>query len=320
MRSTCVVAVITVAALSRNAAAQKGDDAALKSQWFTGSLEAPSPALPKAGLLAVEPYLIYASNTGTYDLGWTQHSVPDGVRRSESLTALKYGLTNRVTIQALPSLSRVWNRAASSVGVGDLPIELEYRFSDESSKSAWPSVTTAIGMSLPAGTYDGLKKPIDGLGSGAYTVKEGILLQSLFDSWGDRPTRVRLYGAVFESVADVSVHDISVYGTSQGFRGKAAPGVKAKYGFGMGYGLNQRCVLALDLLQGYANGLRLNGTDAAGAPVNTRAGSSTTVSIAPAIEYNWSGRLGIIGGVEFSAAGRNSTSYVSPQLALSMAF
>jgi hypothetical protein len=38
------------------------------------------------------------------------------------------------------------------------------------------------------------------------------------------------------------------------------------------------------------------------------------------VEYNWSDNVGVIAGVEFSAAGRNTSSYVAPQIALAMAF
>jgi hypothetical protein len=158
------------------------------------------------------------------------------------------------------------------------------------------------------------------LGSGAYTAKEGLLFQSLFDTWGHHPMRLRLYGAAFEPIAKVSVHDLSVYGTDQGFHGQATPGFAAEIGLGAGYGLDQRWVLALDLVQNYSNGFRLSGTDMAGNLVSTHATSSSRFAVAPAVEYNWSDNVGIIVGVEFSAAGRNTSSYIAPQIALSTSF
>lgn len=82
----------------------------------------------------------------------------------------------------------------------------------------------------------------------------------------------------------------------------------------------QRWVLALDLVQNYAAGFRLNGTNAMGGSVQSTSGSSTTIALAPAIEYNFSSRMGLIVGVEFSAAGRNTPSYIAPQMALTTAF
>ena len=57
---------LLAAGVSATASAQVPGAPAVQAQWFTGSLEAPSPALPKAGMLAIEPYVIYQVNTGAY--------------------------------------------------------------------------------------------------------------------------------------------------------------------------------------------------------------------------------------------------------------
>ena len=302
------------------ASAQVAGDAAVRAQWFTGSLEAPSPALPKGGLLAIEPYLIDQTNIGAYDNAGVRQSSQDGVHQAISVTVFKYGITDRLSIEALQSVANAWNDQTHATGVGDLPAELEYRFSDENKKTGFPSVTAAIGGTVPLGRYDRLSTPLDGFGSGAYTLKESLLFQSLFDTWGQHPMRVRLYGAAFEPTGDVSVRDVSVYGTAQGFRGNATPGSSGEVGIGVSYGLTQRWVLACDLLQKSAQGSRVRGVDVLGTSVNTTGAQSRQASVAPAMEYNFSGRMGLIAGVEFSVSGRNSASYVAPQIALSMAF
>jgi len=70
-------------------------------------------------------------------------------------------------------------------------------------------------MTFPTGAYDNLRTAIDGLGAGSYTLKEGILAQSLFDSWGHHPMRFRFYAEAYEPVASVSLRGISSYGTYQ---------------------------------------------------------------------------------------------------------
>jgi len=295
-------------------------DAAVQSQWFTGSLEAPSPALPKAGILAIEPYAIYTNNTGAYSDGWRHYAVPDDTSSLESVTVVKYALTDRLSVEALPSFAHSWSRTDNSTGIGDLPTELEYRFNDENNRTGFPSVTAALGVSFPTGRYEHLGTPLDGLGSGAYTLKEGLLFQSLFDTADHHPVRLRFYGAVFESLENVSVQDASVYGTAIGFRGHVAPGVAEELGIGGGYALDQRWVLALDLVGNNSAGFHLRGTDVTGSFVHITGTASSSVAVAPAIEYNWSGSIGVIAGVEFSVAGRNTSSYVAPQIALSMAF
>jgi hypothetical protein len=295
-------------------------DAAVQAQWFTGSLEAPSPALPKAGILALEPYMIYTNNTGAYGDGWQHYGTPNDVDSLTSLLVIKYALTDRLSIEALPSFAHSWNGQYSSNGIGDLPTELEYRFNDENNRTGAPSVTAAIGLSFPSGQYQRLTTPLAGLGSGAYTLKEGLLFQSLFDTADHHPVRLRFYGAVFEALQDVSLQDISVYGTSTGFRGHVAPGVSEQLGIGAGYALDERWVLAFDVVGNHAAAFDLHGIDATDTYVHLMGSTSSSVAIAPAVEYNWSGNIGVIAGVEFSVGGRNTTSYFAPQVALSMAF
>jgi len=320
VRAQWLLSLLATVGLSQIASAQTiAGDAAVQAQWFTGSLEAPSPALPAAGILAIEPYLVYTSNGGSYDNSGARHSTPNGADVFTSETVLKYALTDRLSVEALPSFSRNLNNHDSYTGLGDLPVEAEYRFNDEDNKTGYPSVTASLGMTLPTGHFDHLNASLDGFGSGVYTAKEGILFQSLFDTWGHHPMRLRFYGAAYEPISNVSVHDNSVYGTSQGFQGTAMPGLSSVLGIGAGYALDQRWVLAFDLVQNFANGLHLQGTNAGNA-TNAHGTSSAALAIAPAIEYNWSDSIGIIAGVEYSVAGRNTPSYVAPQIALSTSF
>jgi hypothetical protein len=318
MRSALLLIFLAVVVRGTTSAQVANDSP--RAQWFTGTLEAPSPALSKAGAIAVEPYVIYQHNTGEYDGSGGHQSVPNDIHQAESEDLFKYGITNRLTIQALPSFANVWNDQTSVTGLYDLPLELEYRFNDENNKTGFPSVTASIGMTFPIGDYDRLHAPLDGLGTGAYTLKEGLLFQSLFDTPGHHPMRLRFYGVGLEAVANVSVRDTSVYGTMQGFVGHAAPGLAGVLGFGGGYGLNQRWVLAFDLVEHLAHNSHLWGIDAQGSSVNTQLSGSARTGVAPAVEYNFSSHVGIIAGVEFSVAGRSTSSYVAPQIALSTSF
>lgn len=325
MKLTCLFALLAIAtSWSLPASAQESNEptqnqqpsSAVENQWFTGSLEAPSPALTVGGVLAIEPYVIYSHNTGSYGNDWTYQSTPNEVSQVESVIALKYSFTNRLTLQALPTFVSQWSDQIASSGIADLPIELEYRLKNENDLTGSPSVTFDIGMTFPTGIYDRLQSPLDALGSGAYMLKEGILLQSLFDTWHNHPMRLRLYGSAFEPLADIPVSDISVYGTENGFQGNAKPGLETELGLGVEYGLNQKLVLAFDAVENHSLNSEVNGTNRSGVPVSITGASSDSVALAPAVEYNWSDNLGVIAGVEFSVAGRNGSSYVSPQIAV----
>ncbi len=293
---------------------------ALKSQWFTGSLEAPSPALPQTGLLAVEPYLIYTHDDGSYDNHGHKQSTANALDQWQTLFVLKYGLTDRLSVEALPALSQASQNGAHATGIGDLPIELEYRLIDENDKTGAPSVTAELGASLPTGTYNHLHSAVDGFGSGAYMMKEGLLFQSLFETAGNHPVRVRVYAAAYQSLVRVNIDDVSVYGTDDGFHGHALPGNSAVFGIGAGYAFTQRWVAAIDIVENRSQGAKLVGSNSNNVGIATHSGASDSLGLAPAIEYNWSGKTGLIAGIEFSAGGRNTPSYVAPQVALSLAF
>ncbi|MEO6924710.1 MAG: hypothetical protein ABI142_12860 [Bryocella sp.] len=318
--TTLLLFVIVTASITGIASAQAKGDSTVRAQWFTGSLESPSPALPKAGLVAVEPYVIYQRNTGQYDDKGGHQSVSDDIRQVDSVTLLKYGITDRLSIQALIAFAHVWNDDNSVTGATDLPAELDYRFNNENNKTGLPSVTASVGVSLPIGDYQRLGVPLDGLGTGSYAFKQGLLLQSLFDTPSHHPVRLRLYGVALEPLADVTLHDTTVYGTTKGFTGHAAPGFSCNVGLGASYALTQRWVFAFDLIQKLAHGSRVIGVDASGNAVNNQQSGSGRTAIAPAVEYNFSSHIGMIAGVAMSVAGRSTSSYFAPQIALSASF
>jgi hypothetical protein len=316
-RASLIAAAMTLGLAQAASAQDVVGDAAVQNQWFTGTLEAPSPALPAAGILEVEPYVIWTRSHGAYDDGGSFHSSPN-IDVLTSVTALKYSLTNRISIQALPSISHVSTSPGHYTGFGDLPVEAEYRLSDANNRTGLPSVTIAIGVTLPTGKYDRMRTALSGFGSGAYSLKQQILLQSLFDTRGGHPMRFRTYVAVYEPIGKSSVTDISTYGTSEGFHGEAQPRFSATLGVGGGYAFDRRWVFAMDLVHKYADGFTLDGKYAGNVLIHSRSGRRTTTSLAPALEYNISGNVGIIAGVDFSVAGHNSAAYFAPQIAISV--
>jgi hypothetical protein len=324
LHTGCMAALIGVSAigLGGTASAQLVTPNAAPNQWFTGSLEAPSPALPKGGMLALEPYFVLQSNTGVYGDDGAHHSVKNDTSTFESLLVIKYAMTDRLTIQALPSLSHSWASHAAPTGAsfGDLPVELEYRVMNGNFRNGAPSVTLDLGVTAPTGAYDKLSKALDGVGAGDWSLKEGIAVQSLFDTGGNHPVRLRGWAQAFEPLDDPSVSGASVYGSASGFRGHATPGTSGQIGIAGGYALDQRWVLALDLVDTYGNGFHLDGAAPNQIAIDAHGPTQNSIALAPAFEYNWSADGGMIFGIEFTAAGRNTPSYFAPQIAVAMSF
>lgn len=293
--------------------------------YYTGSLLSPSPAVPVAGLLAFEPYVIYTTNPSTFGLnGGIRHNT-DATNQLSTFTLIKYGITDSFTINIDPQTAI--NRDAfgfdSGSRIADLPVELEYLLIRQNKVTGAPSVTLAAGLQAPTGRYENLPNASDGQGAGTYRARAGITLQSLFLGQSQHPIRVRLYGNALVPLATTDVHGISAFGTDSGFNGTGRSGLSYNIGTSIEYSFTQRLVFAVDFaysaaLSNHVYGSTFNGTGFT--PFDARSGHSDLLQIAPAFEYSLGPRFGIIAGVNFLAEGHNTSNFIQPQIAFNYVF
>ncbi len=112
---------------------------------------------------------------------------------------------------------------------------------------------------LPTGKYDRLgARPSDGIGSGAHSTSLGLNSQYFLWMPNGRILRTRFNVSYARSDA-VTVEDVSVYGTSQGFRGHARPGRVFVVDSAWEYSATRNWVLALDIAYEHDTRTTLNG-------------------------------------------------------------
>jgi hypothetical protein len=198
----------------------------LDDAWWTGPMLAPSAnTLPKGHFL-IEPYLYDVTTQGFYNSSGTRVSVPHQ-NSFGSLTYALYGLANKLTVGMIPifgynELSK--GSSSSGIGVGDLTLQAQYRLHLFHEGNWIPTMSIAVQETLPTGKYDQLgNRPSDGFGSGAFTTTPAFYSQTFFWLPNGRILRMRFNVAPAFS-RGVNVQDVSVYGTSAGFRGHAKPG------------------------------------------------------------------------------------------------
>ena len=288
---------------------------------------APSAATLPHGHFLIEPYLYDVIMVGYYD--------HDGVRRGTArsdgfgtLAYLLYGVADRVTVGMIPTAGYNAVRGGSSgSGFGDLSLQGQYRLSlfDESRRI--PTISVVVQETFPTGRYDRLDdRPSDGLGGGAFTTTLGLYSQTYFWLPNGRILRTRLdLSQSFSS--RVKIHDASVYGTDDGFRGEARPGDVFFADLSFEYSLTRGFVLALDVTYRHTGSTRVTGEvfrDAGGegsrSPIERNSGYGDALGVAPAIEYSWRSNLGVLLGVRVIPAGRNTAATVSPAVAINMVF
>jgi hypothetical protein len=320
--------------MGHRAAAEEGIEAAaaresLDEAWWTGPIGAASAATLPQGHVLVEPYLYDAIAVGRYDSSGTFHRIPkeDDYR---SLSYTLYGLTDRLTLGLIPHLGyNQPSEGTSSTGVqlGDTTLQAQYRLTQFHEHSLIPTLSIVVGESLPTGRYDHLgDRPSDGLGSGAYTTTLALYAQDYFWMPNGRIVRTRLDLSYADSPS-VGITGSSVYGTANDFRGRAQLGLSFTADSAYEYSVTRNWVLALDVIYSHNGQARLSGripgTIYGGvAPSAEQAlfPVSVSLSLIPAIEYNWRSTRGIIFGTEVVAAGRNTTALVIPVVAVNFVF
>jgi hypothetical protein len=303
--------------LASQASAQTGSDStrqSLSDAWWTGPVAAAGAGTLPPGHFLFEPYFYDVRTARGNSFGSSSYVV--------------YGLADRVGLGLIPVIgyNRPSNGSSSSrIGFGDASLLAQYRLSQFHEGSWIPTVSALVEETFPTGKYDRLgDRPSDGLGGGAYTTTLSIYSQTYFWMPNGRILRTRLnLSQAFSN--DVTVRDVSVYGTADGFRGHAKPGGSFFADVAGEYSVTKRWVLALDVNYGQSAGTSVSGYDilssASGQSsqhISMSSGWSDAIGFIPAVEYNWTPNVGAIFGVRRIMPGRNSTGSVTPVMAINM--
>lgn len=297
---------------------------ALADAWWTGPLLAANASSFPAGHALIEPYVFDVIDKGQYDSNG-HHEPSAGGHELGSLTYLIYALTDRVSVGLLPRFfydEPAGQPDSSAPGVGDIGAQVQFGLTRFHEGSWVPSTALVLAETFPTGRYDRLTNPADGFGAGAYSTSFSWYSQDYLWLPNGRILRVRL-DLSYQISSSASIADQSVYGTPVGFRGNAYPGDSFTADAAAEYSLTRNWVLASDLVWVHNSSTRVTGSEptaGAPAPVNLQSGSSEYLALAPAVEYNFTGAVGVIVGARVFVAGRNTGSSVTPVAAVNMAF
>jgi hypothetical protein len=285
----------------------------LGDAWWTGPMLANSAATLPHGHFLAEPYVydvIGIDARGGNSNGFGSRSY------------LEYGLFDRLTIGAIPvfGFNEVNSGINSShVAMGDQTVLAQFGLTKFHEGLRTPTTAIMFQETFPTGKYDNLgNTPTNGLGSGSYTSQIAFNSQTYFWARTGRILRMRLNFA--ESIStSATVRGVSVYGTSENFRGHAKPGLNSYLDWAWEYSLTRKWVLAIDTTYSYTSATIVTGANVTrhgSTPTRTSSGWSDAVGFAPALEYNWSPTIGILLGTRIIALGHNTSSTVTPAIAI----
>ena len=298
-----LLAVILAWTLPMAARAHSAEEfsAAMKSARWTGPLLASNAETLPKGHFYTEPYFFDGISGGDHNPGTSGF--------------YQYGLLDNWTVGVQPFFSLGTQRYNRAVAIGDFKLLSQVRLSHFTPEHRVPSVALVTNLVLPTGRHDHLGELRSGHGSGSFAPEIGINVQQYFLLKNGRLLRGRINVLKnFPLRTDVSGR--SVYGTGVDFHGHAKPGSKTTFIVGAEYSLNKEWVLALDVEADHWGTTKITGRDGNGALVRRTSPKSLNIGFAPAVEYNWSDRAGVIVGIWIVPKGHNAKSSVTPAIAI----
>ncbi len=307
LQALCLVTTLIGLAVGQELpAAPSSSRQSMQDAWWTGPLLALSANTLPRGHFLVELYIYDVIGPHTHAFG--------------SRAYIEYGLIDRLTVGMIPIIgyNKVDNGPSSSgIQVGDVSLLAQYRLT--TFREHWWVPTTAIQIqqSFPTGKYDQLgTRPSDGLGAGSYATTLALNSQTFF--WLPNGRILRMRFNVAETLPSrVDVEDVSVYGTTNGFRGHAEPGRYLLINAAWEYSMTRQWVLALDGMYEHSGNTTVRGTQN-GNKMWVDSGSRWAYGFAPAVEYNFSSTVGVIFGARVMVPGHNSSLTVAPVMAINI--
>lgn len=276
-------------------------EAAMKDARWTGPLLASNAETLPHGHFYTEPYIFDVISGGDHNPGTSGF--------------YQYGLKDNWTVGVQPFFSWGTHKFNRGAAIGDFKLLSQVRLSHFTPERRVPSVALVTNLIIPTGKHDQLGALKSGHGSGAFAPEIGINVQQYFLLKSGRLLRGRI-NVLKDFPLRTDVTGRSVYGTDEGFRGHARPGSKTTVILGAEYSLTKEWVLAFDIEGDHWGKTKVTGRDGSGAVVNSTSPKSWNIGFAPAVEYNWSDRAGVIVGVWIVPKGHNTQSSVTPAVAI----
>ncbi len=296
-------------------------DSGVSNPWHTGPLLTPSGAVVPGGHANIEPFIIVKANTGLYDASGNVIKT-DTFWQYTLLPVIQIGLNSWMDIQLLPALTRNSFKGQSGLVFEDLPVALDFRILAPSHiNSKIPFVLFSVYETFPTGKYRNLnpnRRGTDIGGTGSFRTAPAVTIQQFFHIQGPNFLIARAFFQ-YEFPAPVHVKGLSSFGGGRGTNARVFPGQNFLTTVGLELTLTKRWVLACDFTGRWRKKTRVSGKagkNEEGEEALLGFPFSRRFTIAPAVEYNFSENLGIIGGSWFSVAGRNAVRFWSAVFAV----
>lgn len=293
--------------------------------WYTGPIVTASPSMMPVGQGNMQPYLFIADNYAAFNEDRESIGLPSNLVQVKGQYVLQTGVSETTDFIIVPGGIASWQ--SGQFGGGFLDLSATYGFLVHSQTRYTPQVKFQITETFPTGKYQNLSfngLMLNATGAGCYSTQFGLIFGKLFFWTTQHPFNTRLFFG-YQVSTSVHVENFNAYGGGFKTRGTVHPGNNFQADLGLELSLTEKWVLATDIVYTATNRTTFSGhpgfTDIGEhTPASVGSGYNDNLSIAPAIEYNWSSSAGFIGGAWFSVYGRNSLNFAQAVLSITYGF
>lgn len=292
--------------------------------WYTGPLLTPSANMMPPGYGNVQPYLFIIDSYASFDSERVSRSNKSSEITLNPSLSMQFGITTTMDISLAVQGFGNWQYEESGGGYGDMGITVGWPITRQG--LYLPAIKFTLSQSFPTGRYQHLSTNgygLSGTGAGAWSTRFGLAITKLLFWNTQHPLNTRLFVGYTVSTP-VTVHGFNSYGGGYGTKGRVHPGGSFEIDLGLEVALTQNWVLANDLVYTFQNATHFSGNPGTATPGGAVASVggpySDNLSLAPAIEYNFSPNLGLLFGTQFSVYGRSSSNFASAIMSVTWTF
>lgn len=312
--------------------------------WFTGPLFAESGQTVPRGHID----LVLSANSvavhSFYNRLWQKEPI-ETAKTLEFDPQFLYGLTDTLDLQLETSYLHNSNENSSYTHIGDTAVMLGYQALTQEKYRPYLRIT--LQQIIPTGLYNNLTDSLNGTnitGMGSNQTSLGFNFEYLSKLSADHYMNSTLNIALTHAM-DVAIQGINAYGGNNLTRGHITPGDSIAIDLAAEVSLTKNWVAVLEGMYFYQQASVFKGVAGVATPndpipfdrnrnrLRKRAlhrlipsrrnigglngignGNLDEITLAPALEYNFSEQYGIIAGVWFTVAGKNTPAFASPMI------
>lgn len=298
--------------------------------WFTGPILATSGNIVPAGHFGTQPYIFGITRTAFYDNDWKSQSI-ETIWSLLFKTPVWIGLTSWADLMISPVWMWNYRNGQSQWTLGDWAAQIDIQlYQDTLPHKNWlPSIKISIRETFPTGKYQKLnphKLGTDGGGRGAYTTSFSLNASKIFHFSGFRFLGLR-GNFLYAIPTKTHVKGFNNYGGGFNTDGTVSPEKYFIATFAFEYSFLRNWAVCCDFQGVFASKTTFKGYpgiipdkdgrfNPTGVPASNEAKASIQYSAAPGLEYNFSENLGLLAGVWFTFAGKNSSRFTTGVLSL----